>query len=140
MRIIRNPDITATVESRVPPGAYIAKFYRHGPLATGPSGDDHHPLGAEMIRINAHAKIPSTGGDIVIGVFKNDQKFAELTILQGEPTAELDLVGLDLVATFAFVTVAPSLYFRPLLDAIHTDVISAGSGAENLTISCIFDR
>lgn len=133
--------MAGTVESRVPPGAYVAKFYYEGDLEVGTSGLDSHPLGATLLRISCHVDIPSSAGDIVVGVWKEEVKFAEIHILPGERNAGLDLVGLDLVQTFpSFLTEAPSMYFRREIDHLKVEIIEVGLDAAKLTVRCIFDR
>lgn len=44
--------------------------------------------------------IPSTGGDTLIELYKNGVKFGELTILEGEYTARMDITGSVAVREF----------------------------------------
>lgn len=137
MREVRNRDVHKTSVTRIPPGAYVSKFYHHDLLTLTRSGNDVHVTGARLIELIAVVVEPSTTGPVIISFLKNDVEFKRVEI----PESQTDPVVVELNPTEQMLGgVSVSMDFEAIVDRLQIEIVDAGVEAATLTVLGVFDR
>lgn len=142
MRVVRNAEISKTAEIRIPPGAYVSRFYHDGKLSLTRSGIDVHVTGARLIQLVAlvvepSEKVEGQDTDIVLSWLKNDVEFKRLVI----PPERIDPVVIDLRSVESEgAGDSISMDFEAITDRLHVEIVATGQNASTLTALGIFNR
>lgn len=128
MADIRNGNTSANVAVKIPPGAYIMRFYQQGALAATTSGVDCHPTGGRLIKIIAKLKVVNTA-DVVLGIQKNGVEAFQLTIPANQGYEVYDVQAIEGEA---------SMDFTAVVDDLQVEVITPSG--EELTVLAVFNR
>ena len=137
MRVVRTKDLSAQTEIRIPPGAYVSKFYHHDTLTQTTSGYDIHVTGARLIQLVLVVVNPSTSGPVVIAWSKNDVVFKhqEIPENEGEPVA-VSLKAVESEGDGDNI----SMDFEAITDRLKIEILETGVNAASLTALGVFDR
>ena len=127
---VRNRFQAVNVSTKIPPGAFTMRFSQPSDLAATTSGVDCHTTGGRLIKVIALLGTVSST-DVVIGIQKNDVEVFQVTILADEPSAVYDVQKIESEIPMDFVAVT---------DTLRVQVVTAGTGAKDLTVLAVFDR